>query len=155
MFPKSAKDWNSFSKKMMIVSCVFIVIGGCFGAWTALFLRQAVPAKGKIIKLLERRDSENRVLYAPVFRFEDAHGDEYEISSSTASSPPIGRVGDTIAILYNPNNPNHAEENDFFNLWGPASISAGLGLFYLLLFWILAIFTKRRMSSAKGAASIK
>jgi hypothetical protein len=135
---------------MMVVSCIFIVLGGAFGIRTALFLKHSVPAKGTIIKLIESRDKDGHVLYAPIFRFPDAQGNIHEISSSVASYPPSGNIGDNIDILYSPEYPDHAEENSLFSLWGIALISGGLGIFYFLLFWFVVFFTNKRVNPSVG-----
>ena len=150
MFPKTVKDWNRFSKWMMALSLLFVVFGGVFAIRTYVFLQSAVPATGTIVKLIEKKsDGDN--LYAPVFTFQDANDKTHKVFSSTASFPPIGDVGDQIEVLYDPRNPNHAEEDKFFNLWGIAAIPAGLGIFYLIVFWIVVVITKRKMDSANKA----
>ncbi len=148
MLPKAYKSLNRFSKWMMALSLPFVITGLVFVVHTYFFLQQVVPGKGTIIQLMERPNDAGDMLYAAVFTFFDADGQQHKIVSSTASNPPIGDVGDDIAILYDPNDPENAEEDRFINLWGPAVIFTGLGSFYFIMFWSVAYFTKRRMQSA-------
>jgi hypothetical protein len=154
MIPQTAKDWNRFSKWMMALAFVFVVMGAGFAIHTHLFLKRAVPATGTIVKLVESNGDDGETLYAPIFTFADARGNAYKIHSSTATHPAIGEVGDKINILYDPSNPEKAEINRFLHLWGTAIIPAGLGTFYFILFWVVAFFTKRKMKSANKFGSV-
>jgi Protein of unknown function (DUF3592) len=146
MIPKTAKDWNRFSKWMMVLSTISMLIGVVFAIHSFCFLRYAVPTIGTIVKQIERNDSEGGTLYAPVFTFQDYTGKTHKVVSSTASYPPLGAVGEKIRIVYDPNNANHAKINSFFNLWGVALMLVGCGVFYFLCFWIVTVITKKRMA---------
>jgi hypothetical protein len=148
-FPKTAADWNRFAKPMMWLSAAFIVLGVVFAIRSAIFLRTAQPAEGTIIELLERESDEGGTTFAPVYTFVDASGHTNRIISSVSSSPPIGLVGDKIRVLYNPKNPSTARINRFFDLWGISAIGGGLGSLYLLVFWIVAKVSKRKMGIAE------
>jgi hypothetical protein len=148
MFPRTAREWNRFSKYMMVVSLIPIVTGAVFAARTCHFLQRAVAGKGTIVKLMEKESDGGRTLYAPVFTFADTGGSTYEAFSSTARYPPVGCVGDKIDILYDPKDPWHVEERGFFSLWAFAAIPGGLGALYFLLFWSIAFFTRRKTQSA-------
>ena len=148
MIPKTAKDWNIFSKCLMGLSALFIILGILLAIRSYLFTEKAIKSQGTIIKLVENH-SDGKTLYSPVFTFIDNKGKKHKIFSSTSSYPPIGEVGDTIEILYDPNNPKHAEENCFFNIWGIALIPFGLGIFYFIIFGVVAFYTQRKITKSE------
>lgn len=154
IIPMTAQGWNGFSKVMMGVSAILFVIGGGFAINTALFLRQSVPATGTIVRLIENHAEKGGVTYAPVFTFQDASGKTHEVTSSSSSNPPIGGVGSEIPVLYEQHHPQNARIDSFFSLWGGAAIGGGLGLFYLIIFWIVHRVTKQKMALAKAAQNI-
>lgn len=147
--PKSAKDWNRFAKAMMWLCGAFIVLGLVFAVRTALFLRTAQPTTGTIVELIERESDDGGTLYAPVYTFVDTSGRTNRVISSSASYPPVGLVGDKIPVLFDPKNPSRAELDRFFDLWGFTAIGGGLGTFYLVVFWIVAAVSKRKMRNAQ------
>lgn len=157
-FPRSAMDWNRFAKAMMWLCGSLIILGMVFAFRTALFLQTAQPTAGTIIELIERKSDDGNTLFAPVYTFVDTSGETNRVISSSASYPPIGLVGDNIPVLFDPKNPSRSEIDRFFNLWGFAAISGGLGTFYLLVFLIVALLTKRKMMKAQysvGGDSVK
>ena len=130
---------------------MLVVIGAAFAVNTHFFLQRAIPGKGTIVKLIERRSDDGDTLYAPVFTFTDAKGKSHKVFSSVASFPPIGDVGDEIDVLYDQNYPEEAKINRFFNLWGVSAVLSGGGAFEFVLSWIVAFFTKRKIKSANRA----
>lgn len=141
----SAKGWNRMAKVMCGMSLIFILIGGIFGIYRINYLSKAIATEATITNFIERKSDDGDVLYAPVYVFKDAAGNETKIISSTASWPPVAEVGDTIEILYLPDDPKRSIMNRFFSKWGFTAIASGLGSFYFILFAILAFFTGRRI----------
>ena len=148
MIPKTAKDWNMFSKWLMGLSVFFIIVSILIGIRSYLFTKKAIKSEATIIKLVES-SSDGRILYTPVFTFIDKKGNKHKIFSSTSSYPPNGDVGDKIEILYDPDNPKHAEENYFFNIWGISLIPLGLGTFYFMIFAVVAFYTQRKITKSE------
>ena len=105
---------------------------------TAKFLEVALGAEGKVLRMEKRKSSEGAIYY-PVFSFIDREGKEHEIHSSYGSYPPRYEVGDSISVLYEPQNPRKAEIDSFLSLWlGPV---IGFVLFVsLVLFSLSFIF---------------
>src|SRR5690242_14541724 len=100
-----------------------MIVGGSICALIALvslligwqFVRSAARANGRVIQIVER-PGEHGKLYAPVFVFRDVNGVEHIVHSDTASDPPEHQVGDTVRILYSPQNPQGARTDTFFEL---------------------------------------
>ena len=132
----------------MGLSGMFIIIGVGAGAYRYQWIQNAEPATAMIVELIER-ESESGVTYAPVFVFRDSAGQEHTVRSSVSSYPPAGEVGENIFVLYPSDKPQFARIDTFFAKWGLATIAGGLGLFYLLIFWLVAILTRRRMERSE------
>jgi len=154
LFPRTINDWNRFSKLMIVLSIIFMGIGVVSAIRTFLFLHSAVPETGEIIKLIERKNYKKDTLYTPVFTFRDHNGNIHTVFSAMASHHPVGNAGDRIAILYNPDNPKHAEVNSFVSIWGFSAIFGGLGAFFFIVFWIVAIVTRNKMDSDNKALQV-
>jgi hypothetical protein len=103
------------------------------------FTRVASHASGTVIALVPQKDSEGSITYAPTFRFRDANGTEHTATSHMSSSPPNFHVGESITVLYRPDDPKAARIDSFSQVWGlPAvfglsaimTLSLGLGLLH-------------------------
>lgn len=151
MFDFSAKGWNRTAKIFCGLCVVFILIGAGSAVQRLIYLGEAVTTHAKITNLIERKNDNGDTLYAPVYVFEDQNGNEVKIISSTASWPPVGEIGDSIEVLYLPSDPQRSIQNSFFTKWGLPAIAAGLGLFYFIVFALVAYFTGRHIKKANKA----
>lgn len=147
----SAQLWNYLSKFISALSVVVIIVGGVFWIYDLAFVRKAVVADAVVIDLVEREGNGSQTLYAAVYVFEDENGEEVTIHSNTASWPPVGEVGETIKVLYDPDDPTYSIEDHFFIKWGRSVIIGGIGVFYLLVFATVAYLTGRRLEKNRIA----
>jgi Protein of unknown function (DUF3592) len=122
-----------------VLSTIFALVGGAMllvaGRQLArrrAFVRHSAVASGTIVGLTENRESEE-ISYFPKVRFQTASGREFTFESEMGSSPEAGRIGDTVAVRYRPDQPESAEIDSFMSLWGVALLSGGLGLVFLLV----------------------
>jgi len=104
------------------------------------FVQIAKHTDGKIIRMIEHKDKDEDTAYFPVFSFRDGQGKEQVIHSSSGSFPPAYEVGDTVPVLYNPNDPSNAKIDSFFSIWGIPFITGIIGLVVLpagllILYW--------------------
>ncbi len=129
------------------LSFVFIIVGAGYGIYRWVYLQKAVATEATITNLIEREGDDGKKLYAPVYVFKDSGGNEVKITSSTASWPPVGEIGDPIEVLYLPDDPKRSILNRFFSKWGVAAIFVGLGLFYSIVFALIAYFTGRHIKN--------
>jgi hypothetical protein len=83
---------------------------------TNKFLETVVKTEGKVIEM-EKSYSDGDTKYCPIFTFVDNSGNEHRARSSVSSFPPPYEVGDNIPILYDPQNPEKADIDSFWNLW--------------------------------------
>ena len=72
-------------------------------------MSQKVQAKGVVIDLVERSDSEGSALYYPVVDFPLSDGSRRRVESTIGSWPPAYKVDDTVTVTYNPADPGRAQ----------------------------------------------
>jgi hypothetical protein len=90
---------------------------------TQKFLKSASRTQGTIVKL----DDEGREAY-PVVMFHDSRGQEHEIESTAGQNPPAYRIGEAVTVLYQPDKPENAKLNTFFDIWGWTIMLVGFGV---------------------------
>ncbi|MFQ3584264.1 MAG: DUF3592 domain-containing protein [Cyanobacteriota bacterium] len=112
------------------------IFGAVFAVYRWSYLRRAIPTTATIIDLIEDKGGVGRrhSVYRPVYIFTDQRGQSVKVISSAASFPPVGEVGDKIEVLYDPDNPQHSIQNDFFSIWGIPALSFGLGGIWVIIF---------------------
>jgi hypothetical protein len=79
--------------------------------------------------------------YSPRIRFQATDGHEIDFVSGGGRYPPKYTVNETVAVLYDPQDPNHAEINSLVVLWGGAIGMAILGVAFTafaIMFFVLA-----------------
>ena len=106
-----------------------------FGLYTWHFRRTAIRMPGQVIELRKEID-EGDTTYRAVFRFSDADGKQHTVTSSMNMKPAGHRVGDRVAVLYPPGNPEGARIDSFWELWFtptiPLVIGAGFAIWFFL-----------------------
>src|SRR6266702_6212389 len=128
MNPQDAnpKKVATFGAIFLAISLTMLGIAG-FLVWkTCHFLDRAVRAQGTITALVPvtRPNHKNRT-YAAQFSFTTPAKQAVKITSTSSSNPPEFEVGESVAVLYLPNNPADARIDSFFQLWGASSIVGG------------------------------
>ena len=92
---------------------------------TYRFIADSERADGTVVDLRESYDSEdNTTSYYPVVRFETAEGRPVRFESKVSTSDD---VGDTVEVLYDPDDPEDAKLAGFLNLWFLSLILGALG----------------------------
>jgi hypothetical protein len=116
-----------------------IILGSMFcigGLWSFIdtqdFVSQAIQTEGTIIQFIKETRI-NGQIYKPVFSFSDNSGINHQVKGIIASSPPIGKIGDKIVILYKSSDPNNARINDVFFLYLFPIISSSIGFIILMV----------------------
>ena len=85
-----------------------------FSSWRFATNGTEVPAT--VIALTESHSSDSGTTYSPVFEYQ-IDGQTYTYESVNASSPPTHEVGEQTILLVDPDNPQKARENSFWELW--------------------------------------
>lgn len=150
MFDFSAKRWNCMAKVMCGVCVLWMLLVAVFAVYRWNYLRRTIITKATITNLIAKKDENGHLSYSPVYVFTDRQGQSVKVTSSTASFPPPGEVGDKIEVLYDPQNPQHSIQNRFFSVWGIAAIAGGVGAFDFVFFAVVAIFTGRHLKEAEN-----
>jgi hypothetical protein len=109
----------------LILGLVFLLVGGAFGAYAALFTVGAVTTEGTVIRLASRPGHSTSV--APVVRFRTEAGQEVEFRHFVYSSLPVYQEGQTVPVLYRPARPDRAIISAFTALWLFPTIFGGIG----------------------------
>lgn len=94
---------------------------GCYIFYTNYtFAQTAVPVTGKVvdfdISYSTDDDGNTSTMYSGVFEYE-YNGEMYRHTGEVASSSPDYDEGEEVEILIDPNNPNHALVNTFWDRW--------------------------------------
>jgi hypothetical protein len=75
-------------------------------------------------------DSDGGGGYSPVYRFRTLEGQEIEAGENLRTNPPQFKVGQTIDVLYDPDNPQKARIKKWFNLYFLPALLGFLGLLF-------------------------
>lgn len=96
------------------------------------FVSNGVKVEGTVVRLESSHSSDSGTTYSPVFRY-TVNGQEYEYESVNSSNPPTHEVGEVSTLLYDPNDPEKARENSFWELWLMPVILCPSSIFMLIL----------------------
>lgn len=104
---------RSFSKQIlgllvfMLFGLVFFAIGSGMTMRQRALEMQGIEVPGIVVGLQENYDSDGST-YTPIVQFRMGSGQSIEFASSYSSSPPAYRVGETVTVVYPPENPEKA-----------------------------------------------
>jgi hypothetical protein len=96
---------------------------------TRSFIGRSRQTKGTITEMVYGSDSDGGG-YTPVFRFRTLEGQEIEVSGNLRTNPPQFKVGQTIEVLYDPENPSKARIKKWFNLYFVPALLGFLGVVF-------------------------
>jgi len=91
----------------MLFGLLFFAIGSGMTMRQRTLERQGVEVRGVVVGLQENYDSDGST-YAPVVQFKTNGGQSVEFVSSYSSSPPAHKVGETVIVVYPPDDPVNA-----------------------------------------------
>jgi hypothetical protein len=109
------------------------LIGGIYSATsTSQFLTKADKAAGVVVENIwtdstADRNSSVSGTYHPRVRFRTRSGRDMEFVSSTGSSPAAYRENEGVTVLYDPEDPGHAEIDGFLSVWLLPVLLIGMG----------------------------
>lgn len=99
-----------FGIVMLIISLIIFFSVKKFNA-------SAVKTTGTVIDLIAKRDSKSTT-YSPVVTYNDKAGIKHRYISSVSSRPPAYNIGEQVEIYYNPNDPDDAKINGWWQYFG-------------------------------------
>ena len=121
----------------LLIGLVFGLVGLFLGALaffffvrTRLFLGRAQKTQGTVINMVYSHHQDGDGGYSPVYRFRTITGQEVVVTDNVSSSPPQFQVGQTIDVFYDPENPQNARINKWFNLYFVPMLLGFMGLVF-------------------------
>lgn len=126
----------------VIIGIVVALFGWNIRAQTVAFVQNASRANGTVVAVVPVTKIENnqeKTLFYPVIEFVTEDGETIRYQDSTGSNPPRHKVGDQVQVLYDPQNPKHAQEESFLSLWLPSTALLSMGGLFVL-FGVLGFF---------------
>ena len=111
---------------------------------TTTWVARAIEVQGSVVEMVRTRDRENTTyLFAPVVRFETLEGKTVEFESAMRSYPPAYRTGQTVSVLYDPDEPRYAAIRGFFSLWLMPIILGFIGTIFLAVGTAMVVMSGR------------
>jgi hypothetical protein len=115
---------------------VMTILGVLCVVWAVLayrserrYISKALRANGIVQSL--RLDPQSRSnVYFPIVSFTTAAGNSVVIESKTSRTGGF-RVGQSVSVLYNPDNPNDMQIDVWWSRWGMVILAAVLAAFFL------------------------
>jgi hypothetical protein len=125
----------------------FAVLSVSFSTFyhTQKFVKSASRTQGIVVKL----DEQGREAY-PVVMFHDSNGQGHEIESSAGQNPPAYRIGEAVTVLYQPDKPENAKLNTFFDIWGWATMLVGFGIIVFVGGFVMLLVGVKMEVSVSG-----
>lgn len=96
------------------------------------FLDSALSTQGTVVGMEKSRGADS-TSYFPIIEYVTNEGQKLQFRSSTGSSRPAYSIGETVEVLYSPQQTEDARLNSYFSLWGAALILAILGAVFLFV----------------------
>ena len=120
---------------LVVFGLIFFGIGSGLTYQQRTFERQGIQTQGEVTSLAQSCD-EDGCTYSPVVRFKTQSGETVSFESSYSSSPPAYNVGESVEVIYSPENPEQAVIRGegqvlriIFMTVGGIVITIGLGIF--------------------------
>ena len=129
---------------------IFLLVGlGMlgFGGYSYLNTRNQMEAwghtEGEIISFSRYSDSDGGDLTVPMVRYQTEDGEEFTAEPYQERNTTVDvtgyRVGDTVEVIYNPDNPRDMFINDFMHVWFVPALMGGMGGLFSLIGAIWAV----------------
>jgi hypothetical protein len=132
----------------LIIGIVFPLVGGLLFAIglflfirTRIFLGKAQEVQGTVIEMIWSSSSDGGGGYSPKYQFRTISGQMITVQDSLSSSPPMFQVGQTIDVLYDPENPQDARIKKFWSLYFVSILLCGMGFIFGGIGIVLLIFS--------------
>jgi hypothetical protein len=123
---------NILSGLFVGIGATMVVLAGWMLVKKLAFVRNSVTASGDVVALVNVWDG-IEVSHFPKVLFKTPAGREVTFQSEMGSNPPARRVGEKVRVRYRPEQPQSAEIDTFFSLWGAALLFGLLGGVFTLV----------------------
>ncbi len=95
-------------------------------------VESALHAEGMVVAL-DLRSGNDGSVYAPVVRWQDRSGIAHEFTSRAGSNPAAYEQGETVPVIYPPDEPGRAKIDGFWDRYLLPLIFAGLGSVFTVI----------------------
>lgn len=130
---RSGRKWIGITGIVMTIPGLIFLGLGIWQYFSARsFVNEGVTTQGRIVEMRTVSGNDG-VMFSPVFAYEDGRGGRYLKESSTANYPAKYKPGDTVKVIYQPDDPIDAKIYSFFGIWGVAAIFLIIGGVFLFL----------------------
>jgi hypothetical protein len=128
---------------LLPISAVILVGLSLWYTFTSyMFSTNGIEVEGTVVRL-ESSTSDGSTTYSPVYSY-TVDGKKYEYESVNSSSIPSHEVGESTTLLYDPNNPEKARANSFWELWLLPCIMCPVSFVMVLLSVGIPFLMRRR-----------
>ncbi|MBO9320163.1 MAG: DUF3592 domain-containing protein [Chloroflexus sp.] len=110
-----------------VVGLVLLFIGLFWLNATSERLKRMIDGTGTVVEVTRRRIGDD-INYYPRIEFQTQTGETFQFESNTGGSSTSYRVGDQVPILYNPQMPQDATINSWYEIWLPPIVVTILSL---------------------------
>jgi hypothetical protein len=128
---------------------LFIAIGlipGSLGAYSFvrnwMFLRAALRTSGNVTDMRQTVGSEGGTTYTPIVSFTTHSGETIRFTSHVGSNRPRFDIGQEVAVVYDPNHPQHATIPSFIVFWFAALLFGGIGALFVVAGLFVVLMSK-------------
>jgi hypothetical protein len=143
---RAACRWTPF----LALAAVVMITGGVYlGQDMKVFLSGAKGTKGEVIRIenvYNHSSDGNSYTYYPVVEFRAENNDTHQFRDRVGSNPSFYQPGDSVNVLYDPTDLNHAMVDRGLWNW---MLAAGLSLGGFMLLWS-ALKTSASISSRRS-----
>jgi hypothetical protein len=129
---------------LFVLIGIAVLIGGVVGAVRqSRESAQRVAATGTVVDVVQRVVNPGSAgIYCPIVDFTTAAGQPVRFQSEFGTMPASHEVGQSIAVRYDPNNPQKAEVDSATSRWLVPGCMIGMGVLFLgmgLVFMVIGI----------------
>lgn len=144
------------------IGFVMVIVGAVVGIRTHSFIQGAEKAEGSVVELVRKRSTSTRsrsgtrrsYIYSyPVVKFETANGESVEFESNVGSNPPAFQPGESVTVLYNPEQVNEAMIESFWELWLITMITGLNGSVFFFIGVLMLYSTMRQGNQEPGTTN--
>lgn len=102
-------------------------------------MQSRVPATGTVVELAQRPGNRSTI-FCPVVEFTVPSGEKIRFTSEFGSRPASHTIGQTVAVRYDPADPQKAEVESGMSLWLMPVIVGGMGVIACCLSVFFLVF---------------
>ena len=136
----------------VLIGAIFALAGAAAltgGFWLAhdqwRFSRSAIETWGTVVGQVELESDDDEPVFAPLVEWRDEAGTQRRFRGRLGQNDPAYELGETVAMAYDPRDPNDARLTAFWPAWMRAIIATVLGVAFLAVgIWFLEVYRRER-----------